>query len=50
MNLAELKHSPIADIGCGTGVLGEEFIGTDIILDGYDISSGMLVRLWKSTV
>ena len=50
MNLAELKHSPIADIGCGTGVLGEEFIGTDIILDGYDISSGMLAEAKKKKV
>ena len=48
--LAELKHSPVADIGCGTGVLGEEFIGTDIILDGYDISSGMLAEAKKKKV
>ena len=50
MNLAELKHSPIADIGCGTGVLGEEFIDTDMILDGYDISSGMLAEAKKKKV
>ena len=50
MNLAELKHSPIADIGCGTGVLGEEFIDTDMVLDGYDISSGMLVEAKKKKV
>ena len=50
MNLAELKHSPIADIGCGTGVLGEKFIDTDMILDGYDISSGMLDEARKKKV
>ena len=50
MNLAELRHSPIADIGCGTGVLGEEFIDTDMILDGYDISSGMLAEAKKKKV
>ncbi|MFL2822522.1 MAG: class I SAM-dependent DNA methyltransferase [Paracoccaceae bacterium] len=50
MNLAELKHSPIADIGCGTGVLGEEFIDTDMVLDGYDISSGMLAEAKKKKV
>ena len=50
MNLAELKHSPIADIGCGTGVLGEEFIDADMVLDGYDISSGMLAEAKKKKV
>ena len=50
MNLAESRHSPIADIGCGTGVLGEEFIDTDMILDGYDISSGMLAEAKKKKV
>ena len=50
MNLAELKHSPIADIGCGTGVLGEQFMDTDMVLDGYDISSGMLAEAKKKKV
>ena len=50
MNLAELKHSPIADIGCGTGVLGEELKDTDMVLDGYDISSGMLAEAKKKKV
>ena len=50
MKLAELGHSPVADIGCGTGVLGEKFADTDFILDGYDISIGMLAEAKKKKV
>ena len=42
-----INHSPIADIGCGTGVLGEQFIGEMVVLDGFDISSAMLLQAKK---
>ena len=32
----------IADIGCGTGLIGLSFRNTSLSLDGFDISEGML--------
>lgn len=34
--------SPVIDLGCGTGLAGLHFAGTDFVLDGFDISPGML--------
>ncbi len=42
-----LKYSnsddqPIADLGCGTGLVAELFTGSDMIIDGFDISPAMI--------
>ena len=47
IELANSNHTPIADIGCGTGVVGRYFKGTDFLIDGYDISNGMLIEARK---
>lgn len=44
------KYNPIADIGCGTGVLGEQFVGENLILDGFDISAKMLSEAKRKNV
>ena len=42
--LATPADTPIVDIGCGTGLIGEFFRNTDLEIDGYDISPGMLEK------
>ena len=37
----------LADIGCGTGLIGQELKTTDWIIDGFDISIGMLEEARK---
>jgi len=34
--------TPVVDVGCGTGLLGEELDIPDLVLDGLDISQAML--------
>ena len=43
-------YSPIADIGCGTGVLGEVLKELNLDIDGFDISTGMLIEAEKKKV
>ncbi|MFL2807167.1 MAG: class I SAM-dependent DNA methyltransferase [Paracoccaceae bacterium] len=45
--MAKNDNTPIADIGCGTGALGKHFMTTNFIIDGFDISSGMLSEAKK---
>ena len=45
--MAKNYNTPIADIGCGTGALGKHFMSTNFIIDGFDISSGMLSEAKK---
>ncbi len=40
----------LADIGCGTGVIGVQLHNTGWIIDGFDISSGMLEQAKKKKV
>lgn len=40
--LAANGDAPVADIGCGTGLVGLEFSGSAFEIDGFDISPGML--------
>ena len=49
-NLCGEKHTQLADLGCGTGVLGEQFAGENFILDGFDISSKMLAEAKRKNV
>ena len=42
MSRVEVAKGLVADIGCGTGLIGLHFAKTDFILDGLDISKGML--------
>lgn len=44
MAIANPDDAPIADIGCGTGLIGEHLrhLGQKGIIDGFDISQGML--------
>ena len=42
MSRVEVSKGLVADIGCGTGLIGPNFLKTDFILDGLDISKGML--------
>lgn len=50
LELATAADAPIADIGCGTGLIGAELAEHKLILDGMDISSEMLtIAREKST-
>lgn len=42
LDLAEPGDSPVADLGCGTGLAGEYFVDSEIVIDGFDVSAGML--------
>ncbi len=41
---------PVADIGCGTGLLGEALSGSPHAVDGFDISPGMLRQTARKRV
>ena len=40
----------LADIGCGTGLIGAQLYETGWIIDGFDISQGMLAEAEKKKV
>ena len=42
IELAAAGDSPVADLGCGTGLAGRAFAGTGFEIDGFDVSEGML--------
>lgn len=42
LSMAEPTDSPVLDIGCGTGLGGLPFRDSGVIVDGADISAGML--------
>ena len=44
------KDSTIADIGCGTGLVGAELRHKKWVIDGFDISVGMLAEASKKGV
>ena len=44
------KNVNLADIGCGTGLIGEQLRETGWIIDGFDISEGMLAEAEKKKV
>ena len=48
--LSQTKDLTIADIGCGTGLIGVELQDTKCIIDGFDISAGMLAEARKKGV
>ena len=47
---AEAKDLTIADIGCGTGLIGTALQGGKWVIDGFDISTGMLEEASKKRV
>ena len=47
---AEAKDLTIADIGCGAGLIGTELQGGKWVIDGFDISAGMLEEASKKGV
>ena len=42
IDLAGPDDSPVADLGCGTGLAGTVFAGSGFSVDGFDVSEGML--------
>ena len=42
LEFAEPGDQPAADLGCGTGLIGERLSGRGFEIDGFDISPGML--------
>lgn len=42
IDLAGPDDSPVADLGCGTGLAGKAFAGSGLSIDGFDVSEGML--------
>ncbi len=51
LNLRYLaKDLTVADIGCGTGLIGAELQDTKWVIDGFDISAGMLEEARKKGV
>ncbi len=47
---ANKEDTPILDIGCGTGLVGQGLKSQNLIVDGLDISSGMLIEAKKKQV
>lgn len=47
---AAASDCPIADLGCGTGLLGESFRDSGLVIDGFDVSPGMLGEAEAKTV
>ena len=45
---ADPEDDPILDIGCGTGLVGLAFAGSDRTVDGMDISTGMLAEAGRT--
>ncbi len=48
--LCKNNYATIADLGCGTGALGEQFFEEQFVLDGFDISSKMLAEAKRKNV
>ena len=48
--LCKNNYATIADIGCGTGAVGEQFFKEKFLLDGFDISSRMLAEAKRKNV
>ncbi|MDE0001858.1 MAG: class I SAM-dependent methyltransferase [Rhodospirillaceae bacterium] len=44
IDLAGPDDSPVADLGCGTGLAGVAFAGSGFSVDGFDVSEGMLAQ------
>jgi SAM-dependent methyltransferase len=44
------EHINLADIGCGTGLIGDQLRETGWVIDGFDISEGMLAEAKKKKV
>ena len=42
LELAGPEDSPVADLGCGTGLAGLAFADSELAIDGFDVSQGML--------
>ncbi len=42
LELAGPEDSPVADLGCGTGLAGLAFADLELAIDGFDVSQGML--------
>ncbi len=49
--MASADDAPVADIGCGTGAIGTSLAALDrpMVMDGFDISSGMLDMAQKTS-
>ena len=47
---SQAKDLIIADIGCGTGLIGAELTNRKWVIDGFDISAGMLKEARKKGV
>ncbi|MDE0305879.1 MAG: methyltransferase domain-containing protein [Albidovulum sp.] len=50
LEIADAGDSPVADIGCGTGLVGTKFKGAAFEIDGFDISPGMIREAEKKGV
>ena len=44
LQLATRNDQPIADLGCGTGLVAETLGGKNLLIDGFDISSAMISK------
>lgn len=42
LKISTKSDQPIADLGCGTGLVAAPFAGKDMIIDGFDISPEMI--------
>ncbi len=47
IELALNDDTPVADLGCGTGLAGLPFLESDLVVDGFDLSQKMLAEARK---
>ena len=47
IELASTEDTPVADLGCGTGLAGLPFLQSNLVVDGFDLSQKMLAEAKK---
>ena len=50
LNLSIKNDQPIADLGCGTGLVAEPFAGKNMTIDGFDISPEMIGKAKEKNI
>ncbi|MCY4184197.1 MAG: methyltransferase domain-containing protein [Rhodobacteraceae bacterium] len=50
LEMSSENDQPVADLGCGTGLVGEHFADRNMIIDGFDISPEMIRKAGEKCI